>query len=173
MQQRTFEFSKPWRAFGVVALAAVMTLGLGACGTDEEDPEAGDGDNVPNVTVDPLRNSAEGTGVPRPQDPTGTIPAPTADDTTPATSGEVMEVVIGDDLVVEDMTISPGDSIEWFNEDDEPHTIASTGDGDWGSGEPLNAEVGAGESALHQFTTPGEYPLTLDGGDVTWTVTVE
>ena len=169
MQQRRLSLSKPWRAFGVVALAAVVTLGLAACGTDD-DPEAGD--DVPNVSVTPLQPESEGTPVPRPQDPTGTIPAPTADDTTPATSGEVMEVIIGDDLVLEDMTIAPGDSISWTNEDDNTHTIASTDEGDWGSAQPLNAEIAPDETVTHQFTIPGEFPLTLDG-DVTWTVTVE
>lgn len=172
MQKRTLSLSKPWRAFGVVALAAVMTLGLAACGTDEEDPGA-DEDNVPNVSVTPLQPESEGTPVPRPQDPTGTIPTPTEDDTTPATSGEVIEVIIGDDLVLEDMTIAPGDSISWTNEDDNVHTIASTDEGDWGSAQPLNEEIAADETVTHQFTIPGEFPLTLDGGEVTWTVTVE
>ncbi|MGE3960667.1 MAG: hypothetical protein AB7F65_03195 [Dehalococcoidia bacterium] len=163
--------ARRWRLVALGGLTAVLTLGAVACSDDNGDAE--DGDDVPNVSVTPLRPEAEGTGVPRPQDVTGTIPAPTSDAQTPATSGEVTQVIIGDDLAMEDMTLTPGDAIEWINEDDTAHTVASTDGGDWGSGEPVNAELEPGGMFAHQFTTPGEYPLVLDDGDVSWTVTVE
>jgi plastocyanin len=171
-KQRRLTLTKPWRAFGVVALAAVMTLGLAACGTDEEDPEAGD--DVPNVSVTPLQPETEGTGVPRPQDGTPEASVVVPSETTPSTGAgnEADEVAISDDLNMDDVTISAGDSITWTNEDDVAHTITSSEGGDWDSGE-IDEEIPAGESFTHQFTEPGTYPLTLDEGETTWTVTVE
>jgi len=172
MQQRRLSLSKPWRAFGVVALAAAMTLGLAACGTDD-DPEAGD--DVPNVSVTPLQPESEGTPVPRPQDgsPTASVTVPSSGSDSPSGTGnEATEVAISDDLNMDDVTISVGDSITWTNEDDVAHTITSSVGGDWDSGE-IDEEIPAGESFTHQFTEPGTYPLTLDEGETTWTVTVE
>ena len=172
------------RGMGLLALLAVLALGLVACGeeesgdgedTDTTTTESTNTDDVPNASVTPLPPEAEGTGVPRLQDDTPTEDGGTLTPEAPTevSEGEVHEVIIGDDLVIEDMTIAAGDTVRWTNENDTTHTITSTGEQGWASDEPMNAEIATDEAVTHQFTTAGEYPLMLDDGEVTWTVTVE
>jgi plastocyanin len=64
-------------------------------------------------------------------------------------SGEVVQVKINDlAFSPAEITIKPGDTIEWVNADFIDHTATETG-GAW------DILIGAGKSARLQFNTPG------------------
>lgn len=50
------------------------------------------------------------------------------------------------------LTVAPGDSVRWTNEDTRDHTVVAS-DGSFSSG-----NIAPGESYTYRFKTAGEYP---------------
>jgi plastocyanin len=71
-----------------------------------------------------------------------------------APEGEVVEVKIrGLEYLPGPVTVSPGTTVRWVNEDRALHTVTSEG-----SGGPLESEeLGRGESFEYTFREPGQY----------------
>lgn len=133
------------------------------------------GDDAEGGFDDPL-NTDPTTEATVPAGPTGTSP-----DTTPATTGtatatatstaaaggETVESSISDgDL--EDLDITPGTTVVWTNEDDEPRSISSISTADINSG-----PIAPGETYEYTFTETGVFDLVVDDGTDIYVVTVE
>lgn len=139
-------------AFALTALLLGAAL-LAACADDE-----------PEVTADPEVPTATTTAV---------APSPTPEATASPTAtveGETVETAIGAGGVLEDLEVSPGDTVIWTNEDDEAHTITSVDS----IGDPLDSgEIAPGATFEHTFSAAGVWDLVVDGGDDIWVVVAE
>jgi plastocyanin len=73
-----------------------------------------------------------------------------------------------------DLTVEPGTTVTFVNEDDAPHTVTEGEGGQPAEGARFDQNVGAGGQTNVTFDEPGEYPITCKlHPSMQMTVTVE
>ncbi len=140
---------RPSRLLALSVSALLLTVGLAACGDDDE-PTASAGDG--GTTAPDNSDSDYGSG---------------GGDT----GGEAGEsVVVAKDFSLTDLTVEPGEEFTLDNQGENPHTLTAD-DGAFDSGE---VEAGAQSDPLTPPDEPGDYAFHCEIHDsMTGTLTVE
>ena len=135
----------------LVLLIACLALTVAACGDDDDDDGGGDGATTTTEQTDTGAAPPSGGGGGGGETVTVDIPAIEFDPT--------------------DVTVKAGDTVEWTNSDDIPHTVTKTG----GPGADFDSGSLDGGATFEQtFDEPGtvDYVCTIHPGQA-GTVTVE
>lgn len=80
---------------------------------------------------------------------------------TPGGAGAGAEVTI-DDLAFgqQEITVSPGTTVVWINDDSVGHTVTHGEDGQPANDAAFDEPIGVGEEVSHTFDEPGTYQVT-------------
>ena len=155
---------KPVRLYAVLLISVLLLAA--SCGSPPEDPSS-----ESSRAQQPEEAAATAPHTETPREETTTAPEKTVESSAKeraagegqarrqpkpqeAPEGEVVEVKIrGLEYLPGPVTVSPGTTVRWVNEDRALHTVTSEG-----SGGPLESEeLGRGESFEYTFREPGQY----------------